>query len=995
MEDQQANQPVETSSPAPRRRRSERYAKENQTPVAAPAAPETQQPEPVKEAAPVVTEPQATATKSVQRVAPTRIDTPAETNRTPIVPTPGVPGTPNYARDGARPVVDLPVRSTVRRPAKVEGFAPVEPLNPHEKASRANLDIDQRDSEQQRAALQRQLSEPAVPNWDETEEQKKGGSRVLSALICVVIVLGLLVAGVMLIPEDATGFLGSVRSAVTGLLGGSANHEDPVTLNSFSGSIQQKTAPYQVAFTLDTSSNVTDVRLVDAQGQPFDTDITGHIPNTASTLWTCTITLQTSYVGEIHAQLYSNGAWVDAAERPFQLEVGTNAMPNLSVVPNNPSPNTNAPAGLTADPLTADSTSEPTVSPAIATDAAASEPTAIPTNKPAEETVIPTAEPAYSPTPTLSITATPTLKPTATPTAPAQADTAAPSAEPEETLPPEQPLVIGETERPTEKLPMPTPTNTPVPERIIEAVEEADPKLIADTVVYQGSSKSRVTEYIRSGKQIVMPFGDQYIPNDKETGKPREIGVLTFRNNAFRQNAAEGTVKQATKMTELWRVEAGSLKMSGKTYYGFGWTNQPLIVEWSNEIRKAMDLDEKKKADKKLREVIMAGQDGKVYFLDLADGTPTRAAYNISFPMRATPSVNSLTYPQLVLGQYARKQANGKYGDIGLRFYDLNTNKRILFVDGLDGTKNRPYNGVGAFDTSPLYDRNSDTYITAGTNGMLYIIDMNTKVYKPTYTMETKPELTMMKSRTKNQKDAYTAVESSLAMYANYAYYADMDGILRCVELNTLTTVWAVDTGDAVRATISLELDEDDNLWLYTCNTLYNRSKGDVTIRRYNAANGQEDWAFALNAQKPKNDTVPGAMASPVVGEKGLDKYVYFTLSNLSKKGSETLEGKGANQLAGVLIALEKATGKVAWTYDLDGYCYSSPVAVYDEEGRGWIIQATKDGVLLLLDGVTGEKISDLALNGTIEASPAVFNDILVIGTTGKNTSYIYAVKIE
>ena len=75
--------------------------------------------------------------------------------------------------------------------------------------------------------------------------------------------------------------------------------------------------------------------------------------------------------------------------------------------------------------------------------------------------------------------------------------------------------------------------------------------------------------------------------------------------------------------------------------------------------------------------------------------------------------------------------------------------------------------------------------------------------------------------------------------------------------------------------------------------------------------------------------------------------------------------------------------------------CYSSPVAVYNENGKGWIIQATSDGVLMLLDGLTGETINTLQLNGTIEASPAVYQNMLVIGTTGKGTSFLYGVKID
>ena len=118
-------------------------------------------------------------------------------------------------------------------------------------------------------------------------------------------------------------------------------------------------------------------------------------------------------------------------------------------------------------------------------------------------------------------------------------------------------------------------------------------------------------------------------------------------------------------------------------------------------------------------------------------------------------------------------------------------------------------------------------------------------------------------------------------------------------------------------------------------------------------------------------------------------------LELLKASGSEKLLGSGAKAQEGVLVALNKQTGKVVWAKSLGGYCYSSPVAVYNENGKGWIIQATSDGVLMLLDGLTGETINTLQLNGTIEASPAVYQNMLVIGTTGKGTSFLYGVKID
>ena len=278
---------------------------------------------------------------------------------------------------------------------------------------------------------------------------------------------------------------------------------------------------------------------------------------------------------------------------------------------------------------------------------------------------------------------------------------------------------------------------------------------------------------------------------------------------------------------------------------------------------------------------------------------------------------------------------------------------------------------------------------------MLYLTKLNTKLDVGEFKLTINPENVVMKSRTSSkQKDAYTAVESSLAMYGNYAFYADMDGILRCVDTSTLTTAWAVDTGDAVQAAIALDLDEDGQLWLYTVNTLQNRTKGDCTIRRFNALTGEESWNVAVGMTKGKTQ-ISGGMASPVVGQNSLSDMVYFTLTGLSKVGTQELFSDAEAAAPAVLLAMDKQTGDIVWKQELDSYSYSSPVAVYSDYGDGWIVQATGNGTLNLYEGRTGKLVDTLALEGTIEASPAVYKDMLVIGTTGKNTSYIYGVKLN
>ena len=73
----------------------------------------------------------------------------------------------------------------------------------------------------------------------------------------------------------------------------------------------------------------------------------------------------------------------------------------------------------------------------------------------------------------------------------------------------------------------------------------------------------------------------------------------------------------------------------------------------------------------------------------------------------------------------------------------------------------------------------------------------------------------------------------------------------------------------------------------------------------------------------------------------------------------------------------------------------SSPVAVYTSGGDGYIVQADEKGVLYLLNGLTGEQLHTLELGSAVDASPAVYNDVLVIGSSEKDNSYLYGIRLE
>ncbi len=892
----------------------------------------------------------------------TRMNQPVSETRTqPRMPSQGVPrpaalsGQPPRREQQGNPGTPI-----VRRPVNAEGYAPLQQLGTAEQSR-----VRRPDMEAPRRIRTPETERIAYENVQEPEEEKS--NRGLIAVIIALLVVAALILGLIMIPEEDTGVLGSIKRAVTepikGLFGGDEDGKKdvPATASGFTATISQATAPYKVVFHMVTSSDVTAVRVLDEQGNVIPTKTTLSAPNSESTIvWMFEMTMEEAFTGSVQAQIQDGESWLDTGlHQMLTLGGATAAVSDLPVSMGTP-------------------TAEPSEAPVIAdvTDAAAETPA--PVEQETDE--VPEETPEVTATPTLSVTATPTMVPTATPSAePTEAPTATPTAEP--------------TATPT-ATPAPTPVATPKLEAMAD--ESADPSLISTTVIYKDNKK--VEAYERKAP-LNMPDGDKYVTQTS-------FGVTTFRGNAFRQNAAVGTVEAPSSLTLEWTVEAGSVAGSSRNYYGIGWTGQPAIVRWPADIRGSMNVNEDNIGQKYLTEVIVAGLDGNIYFLDLLDGGATRDAIKFGYPMRSTPSIHPLGYPMMTFGQYARKMKSGTSDNIGLYYYDLTNQKKLRMIDGIDRKLDRPYNAVGAFDTSALIDRSTKTLVAIGTNGLLYTETLAMRIHKDgmKFEFDEPTETVTMMSHTKGQKTSYAGVESSLAMYGSYAYYADLDGILRCVDTTTMTTAWAVDTGDAVRAAIALDLEEGETtntLWLYTANLVNNgRSKGDVTIRRFNAMTGEEDWAFAIQCAKGSkkdvtfNSTViPGAMASPVIGQQGLGDLVYFTLSGVSAAGAKTLNSEAA--MASVLIALDKETGDVIWHKAMDAYAYASPVAVYDANGKGWIIQACSNGTIYLLDGLNGETVNTLAVNGVIEGSPAVYGDMLVIGTTGKNTSYIYGIKIN
>lgn len=476
-------------------------------------------------------------------------------------------------------------------------------------------------------------------------------------------------------------------------------------------------------------------------------------------------------------------------------------------------------------------------------------------------------------------------------------------------------------------------------------------------------------EIIQNGSIV-----DTYTREEAITfGEGREYtgleGLITFRGNNYREGASYGTVDVKDKtLTQKWSSEIGAL--NGWT--GSGWTGQPLIVRWDDETKAIMNLYEDKKTKADLVEVIYATLDGYVYFYDLDDGSYTRDPVWIGMNFKGAGALDPRGYPLMYVG--SGDVANGKVP----RMYIISLiDGKILYErSGSDSFALRPWY---AFDSSPLVDAETDTLIWPGESGILYTIKLNT-LYDPAGgTISISPQ-EAAKVRYTTKSDKCLGSEASCILVDNYLYMGDNGGWFFCVDINTMELVWAQDTKDDVNATPVFQWGEDGNGYIYTGSSMEYQN-GVSYVYKLDAQTGEIIWEKTFDGIPYDKDVSGGILSSPVLGKEGtsLEGLILYSVSKTPEPWS------------GTLAALNTETGEVVWQTTLSNYCWSSPVAVYTENGDGYIVICDSAGNVRLLDGVTGEILSTVQLGSNIEASPAVFGDTLVVGTRGQK---IYGVKI-
>lgn len=495
--------------------------------------------------------------------------------------------------------------------------------------------------------------------------------------------------------------------------------------------------------------------------------------------------------------------------------------------------------------------------------------------------------------------------------------------------------------------------------------ENTDPANFGATWV-KADTGEIVEEYERE-YPISFGFPDQYTEMK---------GITTFRGNNFRDNPVYGDVNVTEGLfsaTSVWNRSIGSLPASDSgSWTGCGWTGQPIIVEWDPETRQIMNLYESKKQKDHLVEVIYATLDGNIYFYDLEDGTYTRDPLYIGMAFKGAGALDPRGIPLFYVGS-----GDFTEGGAAPRMYIISlVENKVLYTAGTNDTI--ALRGWPAFDSSPIVNAKTDTLIWPGENGVFYTINLHTEYSKTEGTLSVDP--TIVKMRYNTSRNAYTTyfygMEDSVCCFDHYAYIAENGGHFFCIDLNTMDIVWVQDTRDDNNSTPVFEFDETTGRgYLYTAPSLRfkaSNGEGDVPIYKLDAITGEIIWVDWYHCATVAGVS-GGVESSPAIGRVGsdLEGMIFYTIARCGG----TYSGK--------LVALDTETGEEIWCYNMGNYTWSSPVCVYNAEGHGYIIMFDSTGNGFMVDGVTGEVVDTCSVGWLVEASPAVFQNRLVVGTRG------------
>lgn len=544
--------------------------------------------------------------------------------------------------------------------------------------------------------------------------------------------------------------------------------------------------------------------------------------------------------------------------------------------------------------------------------------------------------------------------------APPAAETSPATEQPTETTAPPTEATTAPTEPETEpeETTEPAPTEPPFVPMAVDGTRaedwEIDWRIIENDTVIESFTR-----------QDPIFFGDDYC---------QLPGIAGFRGGNYRTDASYGTADiQSGTIKQLWKMNVGYLETVD--WIGCGWTGQPLVAQWDAETRAIMNLYDEKKEKDGLVEAVYAKMDGYIHFIDMEDGSQTRDPLYVGWVFKGSGALDPRGYPIVYLGAGLTKNGSVPQKIFAISLIDGST---LFELSGYNPLAPRYWCG---FDSGPLVHGETDTLIYAGENGLIYTIKLNTNYDKAAGTLTMEPDAPVMTAYTSSYSKAgrYLGYEASIAAADQYLYLGDNAGLIQCVNVNTMELVWAQSILDDVNATPLFDWGTDGRGYLYAAPSVdYNR--GEVSLYKLDAQTGEILWTYEMKCSTDP-DAPGGMLASPLLGKNGtsMENIVIFSVGRTPSPGK------------GQMYAFDKTTGELLWQFETNSYIWSSPVALYTEDGTGYIFQADARGNCYLMNGATGEVLNTVSLKQTTEASPIAFGNHVLLGT--RSAMYLFEIQ--
>jgi len=497
------------------------------------------------------------------------------------------------------------------------------------------------------------------------------------------------------------------------------------------------------------------------------------------------------------------------------------------------------------------------------------------------------------------------------------------------------------------------------------------------------------TYIMNAGEEVSTFDRDEVIRFKSKDEFTSLTGITTYRGDNYRSSGSSGDAMIETgDMQILWSKKLPEFPLSGPAEG----TAQPLIIRWPADVMETMTFKTAKKGKVQLTEVIFADNSGYVYFIDLDDGEISRTPMPTIAYSEGTPSLDPRGYPLLYVGQSLQQDGN-VYKSRYNYFYIFNliTGKELYRFgsSSVEPFSDSKWQGYGA---SPLvYD---DRVLIPGESGILYTFKVGAEfdLEAKKVLINTEPDLVKYKYENsvtgyqedfdepgeQNAREIKSGTTGSLAGYKDYVFLSENSGFIQCIDINHMELVYAVDIKGNGDFTLSIDEDgfDENRFYLYSGTRVEfddgekdneeQKSTTTAYFRKVDGLTGKILWENAYECLESRQFR-GGISDACVVGEKGLSEYVIYSV---------VLEAESSSTK---IFCANKSNGEIVWDTEIFAMSESSPTAVYDKQGKGYIVFCDSNGHLHLLDGQTGEAVNRIVLEAGADGSPVIYGNKMVI----------------